>query len=91
MSDAVPVRAHSHASKKKTTNIYRSSTTGGHGQVINHSHFPAVVQNKTLKTTTDVHKPIYTTLSSLEVTACLFSDKMCHEKRNIPKFKKHRT
>jgi hypothetical protein len=50
MSDGVPVRAQSHVSKKstETTNIYRSSTTGGRGQIINQSlGLPAVVQNKT--------------------------------------------
>jgi hypothetical protein len=35
----------------------------------------------------DVHKPIHTTLSSLEVTTCLYRDKMFHKK--IPKFIKH--
>jgi hypothetical protein len=48
MSDGIPVRAESHVSKKglETTNIYRSNTTGGRGQIINHSDFQQSYKTK---------------------------------------------
>lgn len=48
MCDGAPVRAQLHVSKKgqETTNIYRSSTTGGRGQIINHSDFQQSYKTK---------------------------------------------